>query len=230
MLIIFHAYSIIRESLNNNQQCFYQRKKSNTVQSGVENNSEHFVYGENNMRKSDARVRYTQRMIKESFLSLLKEKPINKITVKEVCELAELNRATFYSHYSDCFALMESIEQELLNAFGQSLCLIDGFDVSALISALYAMVEQHGDACRILIFDGASPTVLGKMIDLAKESSIAAWRQQLCHATDEELEMLYTHLSNGLMNVVVGGYDKYSRDEVISFVNRIVKSSLSLFQ
>ena len=42
--------------------------------------------------------------------------------------------------------------------------------------------------------------------------------------------MLYTHLSNGLMNVVVGGYDKYSREEVISFVNRIVKSSLSLFQ
>ena len=87
------------------------------------------------MRKSDARVRYTQRVLKESFLSLLREKPVNKITVKEVCELAELNRATFYAHYSDCFALMESIEQELLDAFGQSLRLIDGFDVSALIAA-----------------------------------------------------------------------------------------------
>ena len=42
--------------------------------------------------------------------------------------------------------------------------------------------------------------------------------------------MLYAHLSNGLMNVVLGGYDKYSRDDVIFFVNRIVKSSLSLFQ
>lgn len=45
------------------------------------------------MRKNDARVRYTQRVLKESFLSLLREKPVNKITVKEVCELAELNRA-----------------------------------------------------------------------------------------------------------------------------------------
>ena len=182
------------------------------------------------MRKSDARVRYTQRVLKESFLSLLREKPVNKITVKEVCELAELNRATFYAHYSDCFALMESIEQELLDAFGQSLRLIDGFDVSALIAALYAMVEQHGDACRVLIFGGASPSVLGRMIDLARTSSITAWKHQLLHASDAELEMLYTHLSNGLMNVVVGGYDKYSREEVISFVNRIVKSSLSLFQ
>ena len=182
------------------------------------------------MRKSDARVRYTRRVIKESFLSLLREKPINKITVKEVCESAELNRATFYAHYSDCFALMESIEQELLEAFGQSLRLIDGFDVSALIAAIYSMVEQHEDACNVLIFGGASPSLLGRMIDLAREASIATWKRQLGHASDAELEMLYTHLSNGLMNVVLDGYDKYSRDDVISFVNRIVKSSLSQFR
>lgn len=182
------------------------------------------------MRKSDARVRYTRRVIKESFLSLLREKPVNRITVKEVCQLAELNRATFYAHYSDCFALLESIEQELLDAFRESLQLIDGFDVSALISALYAMVEQHGDACRVLIFGGASPSLPGRMIDLARPSSIASWKRQLRNASDAELEMLYTHLSNGLMNVVVGGYKKYSREEVISFVNRIVRSSLSLFR
>ena len=42
--------------------------------------------------------------------------------------------------------------------------------------------------------------------------------------------MLYTHLSNGLMHVVVEGYDRYGKEDVIRFVNRIVKSSLSLFQ
>lgn len=182
------------------------------------------------MRKSDARVRYTQHAIKRAFLSLLKEKPVNKITVKEVCELAELNRATFYAHYSDCFALMESIEQELLDAFAESLRLIDGFDVSALIAAIYGMIERHEESCRVLIFGGARPSVLGKMIDLARETSIATRKQQLRRATDAELEMLYAHLSNGLMNVVLIGYDRYSRDEVISFVNRIVKSSLSLFR
>lgn len=182
------------------------------------------------MRKTDARIRYTQRILKESFLILLKQKPVNKITVKEVCEMAELNRATFYAHYSDCFALLESIEQELLEAFQKSLKLVDSFDVTALIEAIYAMVEQHEDACRVLIFQGASASVLQRMIDLARDESIAYWKQKLRHATDAELEMLYTHLSNGLMHVVIGGYDKYSREEVIYFVNRIVKSSLSLFQ
>ena len=182
------------------------------------------------MRKTDARLRYTQRILKESLLALLKQKPINKITVKEVCELAELNRATFYAHYSDCFALLEQIENELLEAFQDSLKLLDSFDVTALIEAIYAMVEKNEDACRVLIFQGASASDLQRMIDLARDESIAYWKQKLRHATDAELEMLYTHLSNGLMHVVVGGYDKYSREEVIYFVNRIVKSSLSLFQ
>lgn len=182
------------------------------------------------MKRTDARVRYTRRILKESFLTLLEKKPTNKISVKEVCELAELNRSTFYAHYSDCFALMDSIEQELIDAFERSLKLVDSFDVSALIEAIYVMVEEHEEACRVLIFNGASPSVISRMIRLAREESIGTWKKQLRYASDEELEMLYTHLSNGLMNVVVGGYNKYSREDVICFVNRIVQSSLSLFR
>ena len=182
------------------------------------------------MRKTDARIRYTQGVLKQALLSFLQEKPINKITVKEVCELAELNRATFYAHYSDCFALLEQIENELLEAFQDSLKLLDSFDVTALIEAIYAMVEKNEDACRVLIFQNVSPSVIQRMIDLARNESIAYWRQKLRHASKEELEMLYTHLSNGLMHVVVEGYDRYGKEDVIRFVNRIVKSSLSLFQ
>lgn len=182
------------------------------------------------MKRTDARVRYTRRVLKETFLELLKEKPVNKITVKEVCARAELNRATFYAHYSDCFALLESIEQELIEAFERSLKMIDPLDVSALIEAIYAMVKQHETACRVLVFQGASPSVLRRMIDLAREESIRSWKKQLRGASDAELEMLYTHLSNGLMHVVVGGYDRYSRTEVIGFVDRMVKGSLRQFQ
>jgi AcrR family transcriptional regulator len=182
------------------------------------------------MRKPDARIRYTRNALKAAFLKLLKQKPVNKITVKEVCELAELNRATFYSHYSDCFALLESIEQELLETFHKSLELLDSSDVTALIDAIYTMVEQHEEACRVLIFQGASPSLLQRMVDLARNESIKYWKQVLHRATDAEIGMLYTYLSNGLMNVVVKGYDQYSRKEVVSFVNRIVKSSMALFQ
>ena len=49
-------------------------------------------------------------------------------------------------------------------------------------------------------------------------------------AGDAELEMMYTHLSNGLMHVVVEGYDQYGKEEIIRFVSRVVKNSLSLFK
>ena len=179
------------------------------------------------MEKMDARKRYTQMVLKQSFLKLLKEKPVNRITVKEVCALAQLNRATFYAHYSDCFALMESIENELIDAFEKSLRYVNLFDVTALIED---MVDQNQAACRVLILGNTSATVLMRMIALAKEESIAYWRKELPHADETELEMMYTHLSNGLMHVVVEGYDKYSKEEMIRFVNRVVKASLLLFQ
>lgn len=177
------------------------------------------------MRKADARIRYTQGVLKQALLSFLQEKPINKITVKEVCERAELNRATFYAHYSDCFALLESIEEDLLEAFQQSLKLVD-----SLIEAIYTMIERQQEACRVLIFQNVCPNVLRRMISLTRDESIAYWKRHLHHITDVELEMLYTHLSNGLMHVVVEGYEKYSREEVVRFVNRIVQCSLSQFQ
>ena len=204
------------------------------------------------MEKLDARKRYTQMVLKQSFLELLKEKPVSRITVKEVCALAQLNRATFYAHYSDCFALMESIENELIDAFEKSLRYVNSFDVTALIEAIYDMVDQNQEACRVLILGNTSSTVLMRMIALAKEfvfsednkfrtwrrlwialakaDSIAYWRKELPNASETELEMMYTHLSNGLMHVVVEGYDKYSKEEMIHFVSRVVKASLSVFQ
>ena len=178
------------------------------------------------MEKMDARKRYTQMVLKQSFLKLLKEKPVNRITVKEVCALAQLNHA----HYSDCFALMESIENELIDTFEKSLRYVNSFDVTALIEAIYDMVDQNQAACRILILGNTNATVLMRMIALAKADSIAYWRKELPGASETELEMMYTHLSNGLMHVVVEGYDKYSKEEMVRFVNRVVKASLSLFQ
>ena len=62
----------------------------------------------------DARIRYTKMVIQESFAALLKERPINRITVKEICEGAEINRATFYKYYADAYDLLDKIEEQVL--------------------------------------------------------------------------------------------------------------------
>lgn len=66
------------------------------------------------MAKTDARVRYTKMVIKNSFAGILEKKPLAKVTVKEICEYSEINRATFYKYYCDAFDLLEQMEQEFL--------------------------------------------------------------------------------------------------------------------
>ncbi len=110
----------------------------------------------------------------------------------------------------------------------KSLRYVNSFDVTALIEAIYDMVDQNQTACRVLILGNTNSTVLMRMIALAKEDSIAYWRKELPNASETDLEMMYTHLSNGLMHVVVEGYDKYSKDEIIRFVSAPKTSLLNI--
>ncbi len=179
------------------------------------------------MGRTDARVRYTQKVLKEALLQLLREKPVNRVTVRELCELAELNRATFYSHYRDCFDLLESIENELVAEFRKSLRLAQFSDASALIEAIYGIIERFPEACDVLIFRNPGSACLQRLIELARQESMAIWKAELPDAPEEELEMLYTHLSNGLLHVVVEGCGKYEKERLIDFVNRMVNGSLA---
>ena len=53
----------------------------------------------------DLRTERTKRSITNAYLELRKQKPIEKITVKELSEVAFINKATFYTHYSDIYDL-----------------------------------------------------------------------------------------------------------------------------
>lgn len=43
----------------------------------------------------------------------LERRPLGKITVREVCEKAEINRSTFYAHYQDVFDVVEKVEKNM---------------------------------------------------------------------------------------------------------------------
>lgn len=62
----------------------------------------------------DLRVQRTRKNIINAFLKLRAEKPLEKISVKELAELAEINKATFYLHYKDIYDLSETLENELI--------------------------------------------------------------------------------------------------------------------
>lgn len=63
----------------------------------------------------DIRIAKTQNSIINAFLELRSKKEIEKITVKELCEKAMINKSTFYSHFSDIYALSEYLEIQVTN-------------------------------------------------------------------------------------------------------------------
>ena len=63
----------------------------------------------------DKRIEKTKRSIVNAFLELRSRKAIEKITVKELCEKAEINKSTFYTHFKDIYDLSEQLEIQTAN-------------------------------------------------------------------------------------------------------------------
>ena len=65
--------------------------------------------------KESRKTRYTRMVLQDSLFELMGEKPITKITIKELCEKADINRTTFYAYYNDQYDLLRKIEDETLS-------------------------------------------------------------------------------------------------------------------
>lgn len=65
-------------------------------------------------KKGNRRVRMTKRLIKTSIIEILESKPVQNITVTEICERADINRSTFYAYYDNPYDLMLSIKKDII--------------------------------------------------------------------------------------------------------------------
>src|SRR5215831_11072751 len=62
-------------------------------------------FTENNMKR-DPRVKRTHQLLRTTFQALLGEKDFQAITIQDIVDRADVNRATFYAHFEDKFALL----------------------------------------------------------------------------------------------------------------------------
>ncbi len=69
----------------------------------------------------DLREKKTIRSIKNAFLEIRSRTPLERITVKELCERAEISKATFYLHYRDIYDLSDILQMEIIKSIIDSI-------------------------------------------------------------------------------------------------------------
>ena len=67
--------------------------------------------------KNNRRHRMSIDLIENAFMELLQTKELQKITVSELCQLADVNRSTFYANYLDVYDLADKLREKLYKAF-----------------------------------------------------------------------------------------------------------------
>lgn len=106
-------------------------------------------------KREDRRVKYTLMVIRESFIKLLKQKPIAKITIKEICEDADINRATFYAHYTDQYDLLWQIEKNLIDDVNEYLSCYNLREISdapvEMIQKILEYIKENAELFDLLL-------------------------------------------------------------------------------
>ena len=90
----------------------------------------------------DPRIRRTRQLLQDALRKLLEQKGFDDITVQDITEAATLNRATFYAHYPDKFALLEElIRVSFLQLLAQRNVSFDGTCPAAFKAIILALCD-----------------------------------------------------------------------------------------
>ena len=151
-------------------------------------------------RKMDRRTRYTRQAIRDTLLELMEEKPFSRITVTEVCKLAELNRGTFYLHYLDLDDVLDDILSEMIS---DTTCALDHVLCPEGQCATYPFCDKiHSSGrYRVLFLDeSVTERLMKKLSDTCKERYIT---YLMSHSllTFPEAEAIFTFQMNGCLAV-----------------------------
>lgn len=121
-------------------------------------------------KKVDRRVKYTIEMLKGALVEAMQKEHISKISVKSLCELADINRSTFYAHFRAQYDLLHHIEQEVLDNITRQLERQD-FDGKGPISfqvlnLILKYVRQNASLFKALLSDNCEPDIQREIMKL----------------------------------------------------------------
>lgn len=155
------------------------------------------------MRKTDRRTLYTKNVIKNTILELSNKKDFDKITVTQVCKIAEINRGTFYIHYVDLYEALDDILDDILentsNIF-EHLNIKNKKENSKCTYPLCSIIQENEEYKGLIFNDSLTSYIINRIISKGKDifaNDIA----EVCNLPKEFAEMIFTFQINGCFAV-----------------------------
>ena len=184
------------------------------------------------MNELDPRVKRTKKMFKNALKELmLSNKDYMDITVKELCEKAELNRRTFYLHYEYIDDVLADIQEDFSQEFYQATKQYDHIkDIEPVVKAFFDIHDSNPIYEKIILSpaeDYLREIMRSKTVAVLDENDNLQGIRHLDILTQNIIEQFY-HMT------VVSAYREWARqrkiiskDEIVKLTTKLVRSGLS---
>ena len=155
----------------------------------------------------DRRAKRSRRLLKEALLDLMQEKRFHEITARDVTEKADLNRGTFYLHYPDTQALLESIEDDILTE-AQGLIdqhlgeLENSSSLSPILMPTLDYILDKRATIELLLCNNNASSFLDKMHSLIYKNSLEYVKERSAITDPVQLDYFLSFVSFGIMAMV----------------------------
>lgn len=134
------------------------------------------------------RTQYTRRAMQDALVELLADKPISRITVKELCERADVNRSTFYDHYANLNELLRDIEDDAIEwvtgALEQLLEQPDSEGMLHVVEHICRYIADNRSHLRVLMSEQADRGFQQRLLGLIYGRKDVAVQMQPNHDND----------------------------------------------
>lgn len=155
--------------------------------------------------KDDRRVKYTKMVLRESLISLLYKKDISQITIKEICDDADINRATFYAHYSDQYDLFLKIGNEVFENLSTYIAEYTenevGINPVGITEKIMEYIKENAKLCKLLLSDRGDTKFQKSVMKLVYDK-IRSVLTSSEYIIKEEAEYIYSFTITGCIGIV----------------------------
>lgn len=169
------------------------------------------------INNNDSRVRRTKKLIRQGLTELAKTKNITKITVKELTDLIDINRGTFYLHYNDIFDLVDSLENELYDEFSQ---IIESITIDVLkespidvLEKCCVFVKRNADVFGMLVGEHGDAQFVYKIGTLTNDKIYGMFSKIYPKMNLEKYDLAYEYCKYGIMGLIYAWLSKHPEAE-----------------